>query len=90
MHIDFKKPLMKGSNHVTVSELFVPTELRGKGYGKDLARVFLAQAAARQLKVEFDESVRPFFEKIQAERLARIPTIFPEVGDAAVTAAPPA
>ena len=61
MRVDFKEPLMKGSNHLTVSELFVPTELRGKGYGKDLARVFLAQAAARQLKVEFDKSVSPFF-----------------------------
>ena len=72
MRIDFKEALTKGGNHVTVSELFVPPALRGHGYGKDLARVFLCQADARQIKVDFDERVHPFFEKVQAERLSRI------------------
>ncbi len=64
IHIDFAKPLTAGDRAVQVESIHVPQELRGKGYGRDFARLFLAQAQARGLTVVFSDAVKPFFEKL--------------------------
>jgi hypothetical protein len=77
IRIDFTKPLTAVDRAVQVESIHVPQELRGKGYGKEVARLFLAQAQARGLTVVFSDAVRPFFEKIvrgpQPARAARAP-----------------
>lgn len=64
IHIDFAKPLTASDRAVQVESIHVPQELRGKGYGRDFARLFLAQAQARGLTVVFSDAVKPFFEKL--------------------------